>query len=338
MRKTALFSAFLVVLLLSSSPAFAQSAERHFEFTYSFSVRNVERGQPVRVWIPLAQSDDWQQVRVISKEGDLPLKETVEPEYGNRMLYAEAAAAEKPEYHFTVKYDVLRHEHRVDVAQPMSGHAQVLAAVERRRFLQADKLVPITGKPAEIATEQVKPGMSDLEKARVFYAYTLANMRYDKSGTGWGRGDTLWSCDAKRGNCTDFHSLFISMARSQKIPSRFEIGFPIPGAKHEAEIPGYHCWMEFWLPQRGWVPLDISSAWLNPSKREYFFGAHDVNRVQFSTGRDITLSPKQDGPPLNYFVYPYVEVGGKEWPNVADAFSFADIGANGAAIRAGGSD
>jgi hypothetical protein len=30
---------------------------------------------------------------------------------------------------------------------------------------------------------------------------------------------------------------------------------------------------------------------------------------------------------LNYFVYPYVEVGGKTYPNVSTAFSFADVGA-----------
>ena len=34
--------------------------------------------------------------------------------------------------------------------------------------------------------------------------------------------------------------------------------------------------------------------------------------------------PRSGGPPLNYFVYPYVEIGGKEYPNVAIAFSFED--------------
>ena len=42
-----------------------------------------------------------------------------------------------------------------------------------------------------------------------------------------------------------------------------------------------------------------------------FFGKLNENRVQFTTGRDIVLEPKQEGPPLNYFVYPYVEVDGK---------------------------
>jgi transglutaminase-like putative cysteine protease len=164
-----------------------------------------------------------------------------------------------------------------------------------------------------------------LDRARALYDYTFTTMRYDKSGTGWGRGDAEWACDAKRGNCTDFHSLFASMARSQKIPTRFEIGFPLPQGKNSSEIPGYHCWAEFYDPQNGWVPIDISEAWKHPEKKDYFFGAHDVNRVQFSVGRDLLLSPQQKGEPLNYFVYPYVEIAGKKWENVANAFSFSDV-------------
>jgi len=49
--------------------------------------------------------------------------------------------------------------------------------------------------------------------------------------------------------------------------------------------------------------------------------------VQFSVGRDLVLSPKQDGDRLNYFVYPYVEVDHKEYTNVSTRFSFEDEGA-----------
>ena len=125
-----------------------------------------------------------------------------------------------------------------------------------------------------------------------------------------------------------------SMARSQQIPARFEIGFPLPTDKASSEVAGYHCWAEFFDPQNGWVPVDISEAWKHPEKKDYFFGAHDVNRVQFSIGRDLKLNPPQQGDPLNYFVYPYVEVGGKQHQNVSFAFSFANEG--GTQASAGG--
>jgi transglutaminase-like putative cysteine protease len=303
--------------------------ERHFTFHYAFTVKNASVGERLRVWIPLAHSDAFQDVKILSKSGDLALKEVRQPEYGNEVLYAEKSKADKSEYSFSVDYDVVRHEHVVLVNGKLANgaHGEKAPHVELTRFLEADRLVPVTGVPAQLAEQETKGANTPLEKAKDIYEYVFRTMKYDKTGEGWGHGDTLWACDSKHGNCTDFHSVFISMARSDKIPARFQIGFPLPSDKHSAEIPGYHCWAEFYTDATGWVPVDISEAWKHPEKHDYFFGAHDVNRVQFTQGRDLKLKPAQDGAPLNYFVYPYVEIGGKEYPNVSIAFSFADAGA-----------
>ncbi len=96
----------------STNPLLTQN-ERHFNFHYSFTVKNVSPGDHVRVWIPLAHSDAFQDVKVTSKSGDLPLKQVRQPEYGNEVLYAETAKADKAEYKFSVDYDVVRKEHVV---------------------------------------------------------------------------------------------------------------------------------------------------------------------------------------------------------------------------------
>ena len=314
----------LPLLLATVIPAQAGDT-RHFTLHYEFTVRNVTPGQKLRVWIPLAHSDRFQTVKVISTIGDLPLKQTREREYENEMLYAAEEKARKTEYHFSIEYDVVRSERVV----PLNGTAHLpvtkLSERDRQKFLAPDRLVPVTGLPAEIAAKEVAGRSTDLDRARALYDYVFRTLKYDKSGTGWGRGDTLWACDSKRGNCTDFHSLFISMARSQKIPARFEIGFPLPPDKHSGEIAGYHCWSDFYLNGTGWVPVDISEAWKHPERRDYFFGAHDVNRVQFTMGRDLKLNPQQDGEPVNYLLFPYIEVDGKEFSNVSTNVSFADV-------------
>lgn len=311
----------LITLLLLASISFAQTPKsRHFVFDYSFTVKVTDPGKPLDVWFPMAHSDQFQQVKVVEQKADLPLRETGESEYGNKFFYAHTDKATLPEYHFTVKYDVVRIEHLAATAAKETSSQR-----ELDRFLQPDKLVPVTGKPADIAKQQVQPAMPDMEKARALYNYVFNTMRYDKSGTGWGHGDTLWACDSKRGNCTDFHSVFISMMRSQHIPARFEIGFSIPDDKAMSDIAGYHCWAEFYTGNTGWYPVDISEAWKHQEKKDYFFGAHDVNRMQFTVGRDLELSPKQHGDRLNYMVYPYVELAGQSWPNVAIAFSFSDV-------------
>jgi transglutaminase-like putative cysteine protease len=318
---------FLVSLCLLAASAFSSHAQesRHFTFHYAFTVKNLPAGKTVRIWIPAAQSDAFQEVKPVSVKGDLTLKRTRESRFGNEMYVAETRKSSRPELHFDIEYAVVRRE-RVALTSHVAEARLTsrLTNKERQEFLQADALVPITGQPAELAAKVTEGKTDSLDKARAIYDYVFTTMKYDKTGTGWGRGDVLYACDAKKGNCTDFHSLFIAMARSQGIPARFEIGFPLPPDKHSAEIAGYHCWADFYIEGKGWIPVDISEAWKHPEKRDYFFGSHDVNRMQFSMGRDLRLNPPQQGKPLNYFVYPYVEVDGQEYPNVSLAFSFAD--------------
>ena len=320
LRKLALCGFLFVALAALAS---AQSV-RQFTFHYGFTVKNVPGAERVRVWFPAAHSDEYQDVRIISAKGDLPLKKNRESRFGNEIYYAEASKSKSGDLHFEVVYDVTRREHlTLGMNHPRLINAS-LSKKESEQYLAADKLVPITGRPAELAAQVVAGETTQMNKARAIYDYVFTNMRYDKTGTGWGHGDVLYACDAKKGNCTDFHSLFIAMARSQAIPARFEIGFPLLSDKNSGEVAGYHCWAEFFNPQNGWIPVDISEAWKHPEKKDYFFGAHDDNRVQFAIGRDLRLSPPQQGEPLNYFIYPYVEIGGKEYQNVSLEFSFAD--------------
>ena len=58
---------------------------------------------------------------------------------------------------------------------------------------------------------------TDAEKIRAYYDFVLKYMRYSKHGEGWGQGDAAWACNSRYGTCTDFHSLFLGMARSQKL-------------------------------------------------------------------------------------------------------------------------
>jgi transglutaminase-like putative cysteine protease len=192
------------------------------------------------------------------------------------------------------------------------------------RFLLPDRLVPIDGVIGELSDQQTKDATQPIDKARRIYDYVVATMHYDHDGTGWGRGDAVWACNSKHGNCTDFHSLFIGMARAAGIPARFEIGFSLPTNAKAGAISGYHCWAQFYVNGVGWIPVDASEGWKNKEKRDYYFGATDQNRVMFSMGRDIRLKPAQKGEPLNYFVHPYAELDGKPFTDLKNEYTFRD--------------
>ena len=301
---------------------------RTFRFTYAFTVKDIPSGaKRIRVWVPVPQTDKHQTVRVLAVKAPVKTHMTQESEYGNRMIYAEIDNPRTTQTEFTVDYEVARREYtRGDYEQLERGDQKPGAvSASMNRFIAPDSLIPTDGKIKTLAMEVTGSKTGTVTKAKAAYDYFFTTMRYDKTGTGWWRGDALWACDSKRGNCTDFHSPFIGVLRADGIPARFDIGFPLPENKKQGDIPGYHCWAEFYAQKTGWIPVHISEAWKAQEKRDYFFGSVDANRVQFSTGRDVTLSPKQDGPALNYFVYPYVEIDGKPYEKLDKKFSFEEV-------------
>ncbi len=154
----------------------------------------------------------------------------------------------------------------------------------------------------------------------------VATFEYDYQRTSpkLGEGDVAFVCDFRKGNCSDFHSYLISLARSLGIPAYLEFGFALAGIPlpsplpKEGKIGGYHCWTWLYDEQVGWFPVDASDArrWVDAGqadKKDYLFGNLVLERsaVALSRGRDIQLEPRQKGGPLNYFVYPYGEADGQ---------------------------
>lgn len=145
-------------------------------------------------------------------------------------------------------------------------------------------------------------------------------MRYMKYGYGWGHGDAVYACNELTGNCSDFHAYFIALSRAVGIPARFAIGAAIPSERNEGRISGYHCWAEFYAEGKWW-PVDISEANKYRSLAAYYFGHHPANRFEFSSGRDLVVTPGPASGPINFLAYPVLEIGGKPAKAVVE-FSF----------------
>jgi len=131
----------------------------------------------------MTHSDAWQEVKVVSAKGDLPLKKTRESKYGDEIYFAETKGATAAELHFDVEYDVTRRE-RIALNPSPQLMAAALTTEERREDLQPDELVPITGLPADLAVKVTEGKTLPLEKARAIYDYVFTTMRYDKTGSG----------------------------------------------------------------------------------------------------------------------------------------------------------
>ena len=283
--------------------------ERHFEIRVSAIATDLPSDAKVRIWMPIPADTVDQKAELGEVSFPNVTRLTKESTYGNRMIYCESTAGDAKKLDWIMSAKICRREIRLDRLQETDAPPAAL----RAKLLGPDRLVPISGAPIELLSS-IPNGKPDLRQARMLYDIVDQHMTYDKSKPGYGNGDSIWACDSRTGNCTDFHSLFISLARSRNFASVFEIGFPLPKERGSGAISGYHCWAKLYVPETGWVPVDISEADKSPELKDYYFGNLTENRVTFSRGRDIVLEPSQDGAPLNYFVYPYVEVNGAAWP------------------------
>ncbi|HVX84829.1 MAG TPA: transglutaminase-like domain-containing protein [Phycisphaerae bacterium] len=293
-------------------------AERDFTFQYGATITGMAPGKVARIWLPEAYTNEDQTVRLVSKPADA--RETIEPTYGNHLLYVERAAGADG----TIAVDCVFHVERREVTG--AGPEKPGEAREARRFLGADAKVPVGGKGLALIEGKALPE-DPIALGRVLYDAVDDHMQYRKDKPGWGTGDSNWAYDSKFGNCTDFHSLFISLARAEHLPAKFEIGFLLgPPSTTEAKVPGYHCWAKFKPPGKDWMPVDISEANQHPTDRDLDFGTLTSNRVMFTLGRDLVLNPRQAGGPVNFLVYPYVEVDGAVWPQdkIQKRFSYQD--------------
>jgi transglutaminase-like putative cysteine protease len=313
MRRTLCISLFSLAVSAAAAPPDVRTVDTTLVATLS----EVPPGtSTVDVWVPLPRQTAAQAIEDLRIESRFLWDRRTEKEFGNQYLFARVDNPRSGMELLRLRFRATRREITFDSIVPAA-----LSPAELRTNKRAERLMTISPRVRRLAETITRDREGTLAQARAIYTHVLTTMKYDKSLPGWGRGDTERACDIRAGNCTDFHSLFISLARAKGIPARFIIGFPITSGA--APATGYHCWAEFYLPGTGWVPVDPSEASKSddPLRRNYLFGNLDPDRIEFTIGRDIRVAPATRQP-LNYFIYPYIEANGQELPSAAVTVSY----------------
>ena len=324
MRRYTFFS--LAMLFLLAPLTFAHEPKsRSYNFEYEVTLTEIpQNSQDLKIWIPYLPDTRYQMIEDVKITPENNSAITYDKTYHNKIINYAISSPQESSLKINIQYKITRLEFTNKPGMTLFDSDSLITKDDLQKYLKADRLVTISPKIQQMADEITKNKLSAIEKAQAIYDYVFENVAYDKSIPGWGQGDTERVCLIKAGNCTDFHSLFISLARASGIPAKFVIGVPV-AQEHEGQIKGYHCWAEFYDAQLGWIPVDISEAWKKKERKEYFFGALDENRLEFTQGRDIILEPTPNGEPLNYFLYPYAEIDGKEFKNIEVLFKYRDL-------------
>ena len=312
---------------LVSPPVHAEEV-RTFEFTYACKISDVTEGaKHVDLWMPVPSDCQGQTVGNVTIVRPSGGQIGVDPAYGNRIFHKRFDSPRTTDTALGAElvFRVKRREVIVDAAKSLAAVKFSQPNEELAVYLAPNSLIPVDGRVADIARRLALQQNKPIATAHTVYDYLLETMTYNWRAKGAGRGDVLWACDSRTGDCTDYHSTFIALCRATGIPADHQFGFPLPTDRNEGKLFHFHCWARFWAGEAGWIPVDISEVDKHPELRQYNFGSLRVNQLKLSHGRDVTLVPPQKGPPINIFVFPYVEVDGRPHDGVKWTASFRDI-------------
>ena len=355
MRNILLYGCFVSICMSCQSNSVNKRA---FEFTYTVNLESSE-GKKIELWVPIPQSNEVQiisDLNIDSQGLNYDIKE--ESEHGNKYLYVYAPDGTKTDKNITVKFNVVRQEHQ-NVAYNNIEYSKYLKAssmvpigdrftkIVKDNNLNSDDMRGLYdfvlngmhyGKPTDDNTSKNYKYVHGGKNPKTGQEWLPDNITYGlKKKTrdelvksqkknkkyAYGNGNSLYACDIGVGNCTDYHSYFISLARTMDVPSRFHMGFPIPSGS-EGLVGGYHCWADYYVEGEGWYPVDISEADKDPSKIDYYFGTVSDSRFEMMVGRDFKLVG-YDGGVMNLFVYPILEINDKKSKNFKKSFTYKEL-------------
>jgi len=106
--------------------------------------------------------------------------------------------------------------------------------------------------------ESVEKAVGDEQNAywvtRKIFDYILERMHYELAG-GWNIAPTVLQRGS--GSCSEYSFVFISMSRAAGLPARYAGSVAIRGDDASTDDV-FHRWVEVYLPNIGWVPVDPS--------------------------------------------------------------------------------
>jgi transglutaminase-like putative cysteine protease len=315
--------------------------QARFQVEHAITVPVPEGAGELQIWLPLPRVEPEQETTDLQVEAPDGWRETTDRN-GNRYVHV-AVARPRGQVRVVTRYMVTRREVRASVDPAQTRPLTQAEKTEMARWLGPDRHVVINDEIRTLAAQIRGDERNPVLVARKLYDWVLDNVEYwVKDPARWKAspvGSTEYCLSTRTGNCTDFHSLWTSLARASDLPTLMKYGSlfkpSLDGVDRDAS---YHCWPEFFAPGLGWIPHDVAVADIfaapialdanntekvtlttatgyqgaNRAWVDYYFGNLEPRRVTWTLGRDLTLEPPQRAGPVNAVAKGYVEVDGKE--------------------------
>jgi hypothetical protein len=256
-----------------------------YQVEYVVTVNNQNFGlDELLVYQPLPVDWDGQSEVVIEEISPETTQEDIETTHGNGIIYWEVSnppqAGESMPFKilFSFTGNEINTKVNPEIIEPYDKDNPLYKLYTKpERYIEStdSEIVEIAN---QVAGDEANPYLV----ARKFYDYVIDTAEYKLVGRGLLGAKAL--VENGVGECGDYASLFIALARAKGIPARPVVGYwAISGTDQT------HVWAEFYLEGLGWIPVDPTIG--QDRQREYYFGNMDNQRVILNKGFNIKLVP-----------------------------------------------
>ncbi|MDZ7315317.1 MAG: SMP-30/gluconolactonase/LRE family protein [candidate division KSB1 bacterium] len=150
----------------------------------------------------------------------------------------------------------------------------------RRRYLVDEDKYRLSDPVIQTAVkEAVKRPDNAYWIARDIYDYLRERMVYKRIG-GWDVAPTVLQRGS--GSCSEYAFVYIAMCRASGLPARY-VGSVVTRGEEASFDYIYHRWVEVYLPNVGWVPVDPSGGDQDSPRTQARFFGHLENRFLITT-------------------------------------------------------
>lgn len=271
----ALFLSLLLLPPSSQSPGEPPSPPpTEYEIVYHHKLRNRTQAplKEVVVYLPVPQSDEYQQVRDFRVERDRAVRISNRTDaYGTkikRVAIADLQPNEEVDVGFSCVVQ-LAPPRRVVLDAAKAGEA---IPAELSRFTLDHPIFGLGSEKIRAKAKQLLDAHPNpVDRVLAIHDFVAGTLKYD-SGDGWDPAPVV--LERRSGSCSEFTYLFCALCRATGLPTRF-IGASIFPAKSAPPFHdhGHHRWAQVWLPGHGWVDFDPTLDRAKPPKRD-FVGTH----------------------------------------------------------------
>jgi len=353
---TSAWGLVLALIMVPTTFAAAPAPQRAtFTITNSFAVTVPANAQMMRIWFALPQEDAASEIQNFSVAAPYPVRYGTDSQ-GNKVGYLEVRQPQGEQIVIHETFTLTRSEIRGTVDPQATRPLTEQEKATLKSYLQPSTYVIVNDDIKALAKQIVGDATNPIIVARKLYDWTLENIDYWVKDPEHLRaspvGSTEYCLRTKTGNCTDFHSLYASLALAVDLPTRIVYGSLLKPTLNGLDVDAsYHCWVQVYAPNIEWLTLDVAVADIyargfttndknsklvelttatgyqgpDQAKIDYYFGNLDDRRVVWSVGRDLWMEPRQDAGPVNALSKMYVEVDGKEYTEWTRKFTYKEL-------------